>query len=89
VIEIPLYEYVCDNCGHYEERLEFGSEVDREHACPSCKTEMNRLVSLCKFKLEYNNKTDICDWNGNSSHYWDDYKKAKSEGQDVKPFGED
>jgi putative FmdB family regulatory protein len=86
---MPLYEYVCDNCGHYEERLEFGSEVDREHVCPSCKTEMNRLVSLCKFKLEYNNKTDICDWNGNSSHYWNDYKEAKARGEDVKPAGED
>jgi len=39
--------------------------------------------------LEYNNKTDMCDWSGNTSHYWDDYKKAREEGKDVKPAGED
>jgi len=50
---------------------------------------MSKMVSLTSFKLEYNNKTDMCDWSGNTSHYWDDYKKAREEGKDVKPAGED
>ena len=88
MIKIPIYEYVC-NCGHYEEKLEFGNEMNEVHICPDCGEQMDRIVSLSKFKLEYNNKTDLCDWSGNSSHYWDAYKKAREEGKDVKPAGED
>ncbi len=86
---MPLYEYICEACEHKEERLEFGEEINREHICPQCGRKMDRIVSLCKFKLEYNNKTDLCDWQGNTSQYWRAYKEAKSEGKDVKPYGED
>lgn len=89
---LPLYDYLCMKCGHNEERLEFGEEIDKEHMCPECKNVMDRTVSLCSFKLVYNNKTDSCAWGNEgyaSSHYWDAYKKARAEGQDVKPYGED
>ena len=36
------------------------------------------------FKLTYNAQTDICDWDGNRSKYWDDYKKQKAEGKKVR-----
>jgi putative FmdB family regulatory protein len=89
---MPIYEYVCSSCGNYEERLEFGSEVDREHVCPSCNKQMDRIVSQCRFKLIYNNKTDVCSWGNEgyaSSQYWKAYKEAKARGEDVKPAGED
>jgi len=82
---MPIYEYMC-NCGRYEEKLEFGKEIDGSHICPDCSENMSKMVSLTSFKLEYNNKTDMCDWSGNTSHYWDDYKKAREEGKDVKPI---
>jgi len=34
-----------------------------------------------KFDLIYNNATDMVDWDGNTSRYWDDYKKMKAEGK--------
>jgi len=86
---MPLYEYTCEGCGYYNEKLEFGDEANQQHPCPICERELVRIVSPCTFKLEYNNKTDMCDWRGNTSHYWDEYKKAKAEGNDVKPHGED
>jgi hypothetical protein len=32
------------------------------------------------FKLVYNPKSDKCDWDGNRTRYWDDYKKMKADG---------
>lgn len=86
---MPLYEYMCNICDDKVELLEFGEEIERKHICSKCGGSMDRIVSPCRFKLEYNNKTDLCDWQGNSSQYWNDYRKAKSEGKDVKPLGED
>ena len=36
------------------------------------------------FKLTYTASKDSCDWDGNSSQYWNDYKKQKSEGKKVR-----
>lgn len=86
---MPIMEYRCEKCDNIDERLEFGTEMDEEHYCSKCNGLASRIVSKCKFELKYNNKVDCCDWNGNSSHYWDAYKKAREDGQDVKPSGED
>ena len=89
MIKIPLFEYRCNLCNNVDERLEFGTEMEADHYCSLCEGLASRIVSQCKFELKYNNKTDLCDWEGNSSHYWDDYKKARENGQNVKPAGED
>ena len=86
---MPLFEYRCNLCNNVDERLEFGTEMEADHYCSLCEGLASRIVSQCKFELKYNNKTDLCDWEGNSSHYWDDYKKARENGQNVKPAGED
>jgi putative FmdB family regulatory protein len=89
---VPIYEYECRNCSYQTEKLEVSSdEVGNTNGCvcPVCGGNMRRLISLCQFKLEYNNKTDICDWQGNTSQYWKAYKDAKARGEDVKPYGED
>jgi len=86
---MPIFEYLCNDCGCYEEKLEFGKEMDEKHTCPKCKKAMDRLISKSRFELKYNNRTDMCDWKGNSSHYWDAYKQARANGQNVKPTGSD
>ena len=82
---MPVYEYSCSDCEIFVERLEFGEEIDQPHPCPVCKKEMKRIISRCSFELKYDARKDICDWSGNTSHYWDAVKKARAEGKDVKP----
>jgi len=92
VFEIPIFEYLCNDCGYYEEKLEFGKEMDKEHICPKCEKVMDKLISKSRFELKYNNKTDMCSWGNDgysSSHYWDAYRAARANGQNVKPAGED
>ena len=83
---VPIYEYECVNCGYQIERLEYlTDETHKKNICTECGGDMKRIVSLCQFKLEYNPTKDICDWQGNTSHYWDEVKKQRAEGKDVKP----
>jgi len=89
---VPLYEYKCKVCDNIDEKLEFGSEMDQDHYCSKCGKPSDRIVSLNKFKLVYNNKTDLCSWGNEgyaSSQYWKDYKAARERGEKVKPAGAD
>ena len=83
---MPIHEWICSPCEIYVEKLEFGDEITRPHPCPGCEQEMTKIISLCRFELVYNAKRDLCDWHGNSSHYWDAVKKAREDGKDVKPL---
>lgn len=89
---MPIFEYRCTECDNVDERLEFGKEIDEKHYCSKCNGESKRIVSKNRFKLVYNNKTDMCSWGSEgyaSSQYWRDYKAAKERGENVKPYGED
>ncbi len=75
---MPIFDYSCP-CGHKEERIVsccFDSQL-----CPECgKYLMDREFPRgTRFNLKYDNKTDMCDWSGNTSRYWDDVKKQKEE----------
>ncbi|MCK5016049.1 MAG: hypothetical protein KAS32_03165 [Candidatus Peribacteraceae bacterium] len=43
--------------------------------CDECDVEMKKLIAAVSFELKYDNRTDICDWDGNSSQYWNEIKK--------------
>jgi putative FmdB family regulatory protein len=89
---MPLFEYRCSVCNNVDEKLEFGNEMEQEHFCSLCDGASNRIVSMGRFELKYNNKTDICSWGNEgyaSSQYWNAYKAARARGEDVKPAGED
>ena len=46
---MPIYEFVCDNCGTEFEELVFGS--DEETPCPGCEsTKVRRKPSAFAFK---------------------------------------
>ena len=49
---MPIYEYKCQNCGHYFEVLQRISE-EPLFACPECKkNSLKKLVSAPNFRLK-------------------------------------
>ena len=42
---MPVYEFVCENCGPFEQRRSF-EEAGDPMACPSCGREARRVYSL-------------------------------------------
>lgn len=54
--------------------------------CPFCGGECKKIIGCTppSFKLLYDPKKDICDWSGNRTRYYDEYKKQKAEGKDVR-----
>ena len=79
---MPVFDYVCDTCDKHTELLVIHNEEVNEKC--ECGGHLYRLPSAPYFKLVYNNKTDMCDWDGNTSRYWDEYKKQKEEGKNVR-----
>ena len=87
---MPLYTLVCNNCDYRTEEIhsifatEFGS-------CANCGTALEKVIDCTHFKLIVDNKTQSCGWGFNNydhNCYWDDIKKQRAEGKDVKPVTE-
>ena len=81
---MPLYDFVCEECGY-----EFDALVMDEleiTMCKSCGKKAKRVFprKAPGIELKYNPQTDMVDWDGNRSRYWDEYKKQKSEGKNVR-----
>ena len=70
-----LNNWKCEKCKKlYTDKVTFGTEVVKCEVCgDNCTLDP---VFTAKFKLVYNNKTDICDWDGNDTQYYDAIKKA-------------
>jgi len=85
---VPIYDYSCPKCGHKEEKLVFCCADSQ--VCPECNELLDKeFPSDTRYKLHYDNKTDMCDWSGNTSRYWDDVKKQrKEEGKLTTPVSE-
>lgn len=85
---MPLFDYRCE-CGFQEERIVRHDEIDSQN-CDKCGATMHKLFPKdFNFKLVYNNQTDMCDWQGNTSQYWNDVKKQKEkEGKLMMPVTE-
>jgi len=93
ICEMPLYDYKCSRCEKIIQLLVTRMEAENPMYCPFCNISMERLFpKKGSFKLEYNNKTDLCGWgcdNYESSQYWKAYKEAKERGENVKPADAD
>jgi ssDNA-binding Zn-finger/Zn-ribbon topoisomerase 1 len=85
---MPLHDFKC-GCGVISERITNQSDINNQE-CPKCgKIMKQQFPNTFNFKLIYNNKTDICDWAGNTSMYWNDVKKQqKEEGKMITPVTE-
>ena len=80
---MPLYDLHCPECDYVE--IDGFYKIDEElPKCPECGTPLSKTCNCTTFELKYDNKKDICDWEGNTSRYWDDYKKQKAEGKNVR-----
>ncbi len=83
---IPIYDLFCPECGHTEIDMILSINEDLPD-CSKCQTSMKRVCGCKSFKLVYNNKTDMCAWGNEGyarSQYWDQYKKDKADGKDVR-----
>ena len=81
---MPVYDFECDNCGHEFDKL-VSHEVS-ETMCIGCSKTAKRVFprKAPGIELKFNPETDMVDWDGNKSQYWDAYKEQKNEGKDVR-----
>lgn len=91
---LKAYDMKCEECDFVKEFLiesKNGAIVGNTPLCEKCGGTTKRIYSKFNFKLTYDNKKDTCGWSFNnyeSSHYWDDLKKQRQEGKDVKPIND-
>ncbi len=78
---MPIFDFQCKKCKLQFEQI---AKFDEVVKCPVCFDEDAEKIAPQKapsFKLKYNPQTDLVDWSGNRSKYWDEYKKMKKEGK--------
>jgi len=46
---MPIYEYVCKNCGYKIEVIE--PKYKKHYKCPKCGGIMDKIISECSFRL--------------------------------------
>jgi hypothetical protein len=84
-----LVDVLCWECKVIKEDVLQREGKIPEIKCPECGELMTKKVDFGSFELKYNNKTDMCDWTGETSQYWKAFKDAKARGENVKPADED
>ena len=70
-----LVDLFCPEC----DAEEIDVFINSSEPLPPCKKcdckEMKKMISAVRFELKYDNRKDSCDWDGNSSQYWNRIKK--------------
>ena len=82
-------DIICVDCRVFKRDVFLAYQEEPEDKCPECGKQMTKQPNFGSFELKYNNKTDMCDWTGETSQYWTDYHAAKARGENVKPADED
>ncbi len=80
---MPIYDLFCPSCGDTQDDIILKMD-EVPPVCIACGASMARVCNCHSFELVYNNKTDLCDWAGNTSQYWNEYNKQKAEGKNVR-----
>jgi len=44
---MPIYEYICSDCGLKFELLRLFSEAEKKASCPHCHNHAERIISAC------------------------------------------
>lgn len=86
---MPLYDLNCVDCDYVKVDVLLKKDEEIVDTCGICGKLLVRKPMTKSFELKYNPKTDMVDWQGNRSRYWDDYRNKKAAGEDVKPVNED
>lgn len=82
---MPIYDMKCLKCDHEFEYLASNSFI-KYTKCPECGKKAKKIFSASgqNFNLKYNPKTDMCDFDGNTSQYYRLYNEAKERGENVR-----
>ena len=85
---MPIYEYKCQNCGHYFEILQRISEEPLS-TCPECKKNaLKKLVSAPNFRLKGEGWYET-DFKKDNQKNLAGNKEEKQSGKDKKPDEKD
>lgn len=79
---MPINDVECNKCNKQKEILTMSINEEISEKC-NCGGEFKKIFPTkpAQFNLTYNPRTDIVDWDGNTSRYYDEYKKMKAEGK--------
>lgn len=82
---MPIYDFKCQTCGKEFEQI-VSNTIIKYAKCPYCNMKGKKIFSGTgqTFNLKYNPKSDICDWDGNTTRFYDEYNKAKERGENVR-----
>ena len=81
-----LADWYCPACNHIAED-EFRYHDDN-FECPECSENMTQHIGKLNFKLLYDPKKDLFDWQGNKSQFWSSVKEERRKGNKVKGSNE-
>ena len=71
-----MADLCCNKCDYIEQDVMVDTSKDDYGICAVCgEGRIVRKVGATSFELKYDNKKDMCDWDGNTSQYWKDFKK--------------
>lgn len=79
---MPIYDCECKKCGNIREEF-LGIDEEPKEICDVCGGENAYRLPGGNFKLVYNPKKDICDWQGNTTQRYKAYHDAKAEGKKI------
>jgi len=84
VNNVPIFDFLCEECGNQFDSIQKQAVVMVK--CAKCKGKAKRIFPTkpSKFNLKYNPKSDICDWDGNTSQFYRLYNEAKERGENVR-----
>lgn len=83
-----MQDIICGDCRIIKEDVMLAYGEEPKEYCPDCGKQMTKKPNFGSFELKYNNKTDMCDWTGETSQYWRSVKEARSRGEKVKAINE-
>lgn len=81
---MPIYDYECGSCGYeFDQIVPYDTD---DTICEKCGATARRTIikGAPKINLKYNPKSDICDWDGNTTQYYRKYNEAKARGENVR-----
>ena len=78
-----MFDWECEHCGNiFEDLTDTKIEII---SCPKCDHDCRKIITKARsVELKYDPKTDICDWDGNTSQYYRAYEEAKDRGENVR-----
>lgn len=73
-----LVDLYCDKCGFTLVDKMVDTKESSHGICEKCGGVFRRKCGFGSFELKYDPRTDSCDFNGNSSQYWNQVREKGS-----------